>query len=38
MFNPVQYVSSVEYGHRARDDKEWVDGRFMMAISVKEIE
>lgn len=31
--NPVEYASYVEYGHRTRDHKGWVDGRFMMTIS-----
>ena len=31
--NPVEYASYVEYGHRTRDHKGWVDGKFMMTIS-----
>jgi len=36
--NPVEYASYVEYGHRTRNHKGWVEGRFMLTISVKEIQ
>ena len=36
--NPVQYASYVEYGYRTRNHKGWVIGKFMMTISVKEIQ
>nr|DAM76271.1 MAG TPA: type I neck protein [Caudoviricetes sp.] len=36
--NPVEYASYVEYGHRTRNHKGWVPGRFMMTISVQEIQ
>ncbi|AQZ45567.1 HK97 gp10 family phage protein [Paenibacillus larvae] len=36
--NETHYGSFVEYGHRTRDLKGWVEGRFMMTISMKEIE
>ena len=35
--NPVEYASYVEYGHRTRDHKGWVDGRFMMTISENDL-
>lgn len=36
--NPVEYASYVEFGHRTRNHKGWVKGRFMMTISCSEIE
>lgn len=36
--NPVHYASYVEYGHRTRDHKGWVSGRFMLTISEKELD
>ncbi|WPK12238.1 HK97 gp10 family phage protein [Lysinibacillus louembei] len=36
--NPVSYASYVEYGHRTRNLKGWVPGRFMMTISADELE
>lgn len=36
--NPVEYASYVEFGHRTRDHKGWVQGRFMLTISEQEIE
>jgi hypothetical protein len=36
--NPVHYVSYVEYGHRTRDHKGWVTGRFMLSISEEELD
>ncbi|OYP21341.1 hypothetical protein CG709_08025 [Lachnotalea glycerini] len=36
--NPVEYASYVEYGHRKRGGKGWVNGRFMMTMSEKELE
>jgi hypothetical protein len=38
VFNPVDYSLYVEYGHRTRDHKGWVEGRFMLTISEKELE
>lgn len=35
--NPVEYASYVEYGHRARNHKDWVEGKFMLTISEQEI-
>lgn len=36
--NPVEYAQSVEFGHRTRNHKGWVPGRFMMALSEQELE
>ncbi len=36
--NPVEYASYVEFGHRTRNHKGWVEGKFMMTISVQEIQ
>lgn len=39
IFNNTEYASFVEYGHRTgKDLTKWVEGRFMMTISMKEIE
>ncbi|MGG1597616.1 HK97 gp10 family phage protein [Paenibacillus naphthalenovorans] len=39
IFNNAEYASFVEYGHRTGEElTEWVEGRFMMTISMKEIE
>lgn len=38
IINPTHYASYVEYGHRKRGGKGWVEGRFMMTISASEIE
>lgn len=38
VFNPVEYAAYVEYGHRTRNGKGWVPGRFMMTISASEVE
>ena len=36
--NNVKYASHVEYGHRTRGGKSFVDGVYMLEKSVKEIE
>lgn len=36
--NPVEYASYVEFGHRTRGGKGWVEGRFMLTISEQEIQ
>ena len=36
--NNVKYAPHVEYGHRTRGGKSFVDGRYMLTKSVKEIE
>lgn len=38
VFNPVEYASYVEYGHRTRNHKDWIHGKFMMTLSANEIE
>ena len=35
--NPVDYASYVEFGHRTKNGKGWVEGRFMLTISEDEI-
>lgn len=35
--NDVEYAPYVEYGHRTRGGKGWVQGKFMLTISEKEI-
>jgi hypothetical protein len=37
IINPVEYAPYVEYGHRTRGGKGWVEGHFMMTISENEI-
>lgn len=37
VINPVFYASYVEYGHRTRNHKGWVEGKFMLTISEDEI-
>ena len=38
IINPVSYASYVEFGHRTRGGKGWVDGRFMLTISEQELD
>ena len=38
VYNNVKYGPMVEYGHRTRGGKSFVDGRYMLTKSVKEIE
>lgn len=38
IINPVMYASYVEFGHRTRNHKGWVPGRFMLTISEQELE
>lgn len=35
--NPVEYASYVEFGHRTRNHKGWVEGKFMLTMSEEEI-
>lgn len=35
--NPVDYAVYVEFGHRTRNHKGWVQGKFMLTISEEEI-
>lgn len=36
--NPMEYATYVEYGHRTKDHKGWVEGRFMLTVSQAELE
>ena len=38
VYNNVKYGPMVEYGHRTRGRKSFIDGRYMLTKSVKEIE
>ena len=38
IYNKIHYAPHVEYGHRTRNGKSFVDGRYMLKKSVKEIE
>lgn len=38
IINPVEYASYVEYGHRTPNHDKWVDGKFMLTISEKELD
>jgi hypothetical protein len=38
IINAVDYALYVEYGHRTPDHAGWVEGRFMLTISEKELE
>lgn len=39
IYNNTEYAPYVEYGHRTgKELTEWVEGKFMMTISMKEIE
>ncbi|MGG1878140.1 HK97 gp10 family phage protein [Paenibacillus cisolokensis] len=38
IYNNTEYASFVENGHRNRDKTNWVEGRFMMTISMKQLE
>ena len=38
VYNNVKYGPMVEYGHRTRGGKSFVEGRYMLTKSVKEIE
>lgn len=37
IINPVKYARYVESGHRTVNHKKWIDGKFMMRMSVEEI-
>ncbi|MFB0840962.1 HK97 gp10 family phage protein [Paenibacillus oleatilyticus] len=37
IINPVEHAKYVEYGHRTRDHKGWVEGRFMLTVSEDEL-
>lgn len=36
--NPTEYASYIEFGHRTRNHKGWVQGKFFLTISEQEIE
>ena len=38
VYNNVRYGPYIEYGHRTRNGKSFVDGQYMLGKSVKEIE
>lgn len=38
IFNPIEYATYVEYGHRTGNHNGWVAGKFMMTIAAKEID
>lgn len=38
IINPIIYSSYVEFGHRTANHKGWVQGRFMLTISEREIQ
>ena len=38
VYNNVKYAPYVEYGHRTRGGKSFIDGRYMLTKSVEEIE
>ena len=38
VYNNVKYGPMVEYGHRTRGGKSFIDGRYMLTKSVQEIE
>ncbi|HBE9334531.1 TPA: HK97 gp10 family phage protein [Clostridioides difficile] len=37
IINPIKYASFIEFGHRTRNHKGWVKGRYMMTISAQEL-
>ena len=38
IINPVEYASYVEYGHRTSNHKNWVEGKFVLTLSAKEVQ
>ena len=36
--NPVEYAQYVEYGHRTRNHKGWIEGKFMMTKAEQKIQ
>lgn len=38
LYNNTDYADYVEFGHRTRDHKNWVPGKFMLTISERQIE
>lgn len=38
VYNNMDYADYVEFGHRTREHKNWVPGKFMLTVSEREIE
>ena len=38
VYNNMDYADYVEFGHRTRDHKNWVPGKFMLTVSERQIE
>ncbi len=38
LYNPIEYAPYIEFGHRAGSGSGWVEGRFMLTISERELE
>ena len=38
VINPVEYASSVEFGHRTRGGKGWVNGQYFLTLSEHDLE
>ena len=38
VYNPIEYAKYVEFGHRTRNGTGWVEGRFMLTISERELQ
>ena len=38
VINPVEYASYVEFGHRTRGGKGWVNGQYFLTLSEHDLE
>ena len=38
VINPVEYASYVEFGHRTRSGKGWVNGQYFLTLSEHDLE
>lgn len=38
VINPLEYAEYVEFGHRKRNNKGWVKGKFMLTITERDIQ
>lgn len=38
VINPLEYAEFVEFGHRKRNGKGWVKGKFMLTISERDLQ
>ena len=38
VINPIEYAEFVEFGHRKRNDKGWVEGKFMLTIAERDVQ